>query len=763
MRALQALAFVRLISSGVSLPSCATTASACDNLCHTQFSDYNGGYFFSNGMNGSIANYCISSTLADYELESDLGVRPVVLPLASTEPLMIPTGWVAIAGDSQCSSAYNNMTFFFGPSGFYTTILRNLVYGATSPVPPILIHFLSLIIFNPLLYSNYQTSLDAQASAYLSDFNTIVPGCPSSGNLTVFLDQMLANQQLHSSYIVARYSSLLTVVGQLWYMNRAMNVDIQNTYTCSAYQQLKTGYGSVFGGGFASPGSVFSNLPGMYGQQAFSYGAGDVPLTYMCTDVVYVLNVFNTYLEINYELANFLPAERKRLGVFDLVVPTVQNASYVHDDSPANGKNETDPWFGPEVCARLVDFTQGSGLSLATTAPGSLLSWSQQYGCTVCSSQSSSQTSTGHVTFVRENVTGLIPVGYLLREYNSRAHCGLGVLLPNMPSASACANFAVQGTYSGYAWNWVTQSCVLCPVYTLTAHPENGWLLFGPPPPVPPIPPPASPPPPDVPSPALPFQMSQFCSPGQLSCHCSTQGWFAAPTCTSTPTACTGVCQADCAAQNAISFISTASPLSPNTSYFSTCTCLGGLAGGTAIPLACVFPPPPPSPPRPPSPPPPPPPPPPPLPIYVTASMTLLGVSTSQFADPAVQNAFVTTLAATLNASLMQRRVITLSISIASVVSAAPAGRHLLQSGVTVTFTVSSPLLSTAILAQVAATSTGAGAASFTVALNANLADTGVVCQGVSVPAAPPTASAARVSFRVLSILHGIAACALVV
>ena len=175
--------------------------------------------------------------------------------------------------------------------------------------------------------------------------------------------------------------------------------------------------------------------------------------------------------------------------------------------------------------------------------------------------------------------------------------------------------------------------------------------------------------------------------------------------------------------------------------------------------------PPPPSPPASPPPPsplasPPPRPPPSPDPVTVTAStvtvaatMTLNGLTVAQF-TPAAQGAFKATLAVQLNVSSNL-------INITSVTAVTQAsGRHLLQSGIVVAFTVSaSSSTSSSIVTGITA---AAASSSFSTALNTQLAAAGApTVTSLALSTAPsvvaavpaPSASSARGAMGVAAIL----------
>ena len=155
-------------------------------------------------------------------------------------------------------------------------------------------------------------------------------------------------------------------------------------------------------------------------------------------------------------------------------------------------------------------------------------------------------------------------------------------------------------------------------------------------------------------------------------------------------------------------------------------------------PTPSPSPPPPPLPPPSPSPPPPSPvaagTPPPSAPFVVAATMSLAGITPAQFTTQA-RTVWTSTVATSLNVSVS-------AITITGVTaSTGGTGRHLLQSGIDVAFTVaaqtqaSAASMSTAITAVTAA---GAGSTAFLSALNTGLATVGApAVTGVALTAAP--------------------------
>jgi hypothetical protein len=122
----------------------------------------------------------------------------------------------------------------------------------------------------------------------------------------------------------------------------------------------------------------------------------------------------------------------------------------------------------------------------------------------------------------------------------------------------------------------------------------------------------------------------------------------------------------------------------------------------------------------------------------VSATVTLTGLTVSTF-NTAAQTAFINTVASQLNVSAS-------AVAITSVTAAASAGRHLLQTGIAVAFTVTAPTAaaSTALASSISSTLTaGAGLTAFTAALNTNLAAAGApTVTGVALTT-PPTVTAA--------------------
>ena len=173
-----------------------------------------------------------------------------------------------------------------------------------------------------------------------------------------------------------------------------------------------------------------------------------------------------------------------------------------------------------------------------------------------------------------------------------------------------------------------------------------------------------------------------------------------------------------------------------------------GLAPAPPPPKPPLPPPPSPPPPSPPVPPPPSPPPPSPPPTSnasippaaavatVSATLTLQGFTVATFTQSA-QSAFTKTVATTLSVTQS-------SVNITSITAAAGSGRHLLQGGVNVAFTVASPSsgAATAMSTQLAALSTSATATAFVTSLNTNLVTAGVntTVTGVAVAVAPSVA-----------------------
>ena len=147
--------------------SCAVSAPGCDNLCYSQFADYDGAYFFSNGLSGSFDSYCSHTPTADYELAYDLGWIGGATPPAATVPSpKSPQGWTAISENGECTSMFDDLAFFTGPTGFYSAILDSKTGGRVTP----LIYFLETIGFRALALSNFQVTLDASAAANLTVF-----------------------------------------------------------------------------------------------------------------------------------------------------------------------------------------------------------------------------------------------------------------------------------------------------------------------------------------------------------------------------------------------------------------------------------------------------------------------------------------------------------------------------------------------------------------------------------------------------------------
>ena len=175
---------------------------------------------------------------------------------------------------------------------------------------------------------------------------------------------------------------------------------------------------------------------------------------------------------------------------------------------------------------------------------------------------------------------------------------------------------------------------------------------------------------------------------------------------------------------------------------------LNGSVPGTFLPAPTPpsppMPPPPlPPPPNPPSPTPPLPPPPnppsptPPTVASVSASISLQGITQTQWtSNPSIQAVFVSTLATQLGSALPGGQAYAITVT-----SATSSRRHLLQGGTTVAFTIAAPTSASALslTAAINAVST-TGAATFVAALNTNLVTasiTGVSCTGVVLVSAP--------------------------
>ena len=120
----------------------------------------------------------------------------------------------------------------------------------------------------------------------------------------------------------------------------------------------------------------------------------------------------------------------------------------------------------------------------------------------------------------------------------------------------------------------------------------------------------------------------------------------------------------------------------------------------------------------------------------VSAAVTLQGLTAAQFTATA-QTAFIATLA-------VQLSVLPSAITITGV-TAASAGRHLLQTGITVAFVVNapSPVAAGSLTNSISAITTGAGATAFVAALNTNLVAAGATAAtGVVLATAPTVANA---------------------
>ena len=118
---------------------------------------------------------------------------------------------------------------------------------------------------------------------------------------------------------------------------------------------------------------------------------------------------------------------------------------------------------------------------------------------------------------------------------------------------------------------------------------------------------------------------------------------------------------------------------------------------------------------------------PPPAVVTVSATITLSGLTTAQF-NSNMQTAFIATLASQQNISAG-------SINITSVTAASGSGRHLMQSGINVAFTVTatSSTAANTISSGITSIASGSGAAAFTAALST----AGVSTTGVALAVAP--------------------------
>ena len=111
--------------------------------------------------------------------------------------------------------------------------------------------------------------------------------------------------------------------------------------------------------------------------------------------------------------------------------------------------------------------------------------------------------------------------------------------------------------------------------------------------------------------------------------------------------------------------------------------------------------------------------------VTVAATLTLVGLNTTQFAG-AVQTAFIATLATQLSVSAS-------AITIVSVSNSAGSGRHLLTGSINVAFTVTAPSTSSAAVStQITSISSGGGAT-----FAAALSTAGVPTTGVALLVAP--------------------------
>ena len=183
----------------------------------------------------------------------------------------------------------------------------------------------------------------------------------------------------------------------------------------------------------------------------------------------------------------------------------------------------------------------------------------------------------------------------------------------------------------------------------------------------------------------------------------------------------------------------------PTTSGYSTCTlALLGINSTSS--------PPPPSPPGVTSSPPPPLPPP--ATTVLPFTMTLQGVTVAQF-NSTLRTAFIATLATRLSVSAS-------AIAITSVTASTTSGRHLLQNGINVAFTVTTAAASSTTLTQAVNTITTTGATSFVTALSAaGVPTTGVLLATTPSPPPPATTSGApggQPATMVLALATGLAA-----
>ena len=119
--------------------------------------------------------------------------------------------------------------------------------------------------------------------------------------------------------------------------------------------------------------------------------------------------------------------------------------------------------------------------------------------------------------------------------------------------------------------------------------------------------------------------------------------------------------------------------------------------------------------------------------VIVSAAISLSNITVAQFQQPAVQTAFINTLAAQLN-------VYASAITITGVTAVTGSGRRLLQNSISVAFkvTTTSSTAAAAVTTQITTVTTGTGATAFA----ATLVTAGVPTSGVALAVAPVTSGA---------------------
>ena len=148
--------------------------------------------------------------------------------------------------------------------------------------------------------------------------------------------------------------------------------------------------------------------------------------------------------------------------------------------------------------------------------------------------------------------------------------------------------------------------------------------------------------------------------------------------------------------------------------------------------------------------------------VIVSAAITLSSITVAQFQHPAVQTAFINTLAAQLN-------VYASAITITGVTAVTGSGRHLLQNSISVAFqvTTTSSTAAATVTTQITTITTGTGGTAFAAALiTAGVPTSGVALAVAPVisgtPAPPPPAASTSASVSLAKPLLGMVLAALV-